>query len=70
MKREIKNRDVTIISHNKKYSRKHGNPEKLGMRTTGPYTILQTHVNGTVTIELRPGISERLNIRRIIPYKE
>ncbi len=45
-------------------------PRKLGMRTTGPYTILQTHVNGTVTIELRPGISERLNIQRIIPYKE
>ena len=45
---------------------------KLGIRTTGPYTILQTHVNGTVTvtIELRPGISERLNIRGIIPYKE
>jgi len=43
---------------------------KLGMRTTGPYTILQTHVNGTVTIELRPGISERSNIRRIIPYRE
>ncbi len=31
---------------------------------------IQTHVNGTVTIELRPGISERLNIPRIIPYKE
>jgi len=25
-------------------------PRKLGMRTLGPYTILQTHVNGTVTI--------------------
>ena len=45
-------------------------PRKLGIRTTGPYTILQTHVNGTVTIELRPGISERLIIQRIIPYKE
>jgi hypothetical protein len=44
-------------------------PRKLGIRTTGPYTILQTHVNGTVTIELRPGISERLNIRRLIPYR-
>jgi hypothetical protein len=41
-----------IISHNREYSRKPGNPEKLGIRTTGPYTILQTHVNGTVTIEL------------------
>ena len=28
-------------------------PQKLGIRTTGPYTILQTHVNGTVTIEYR-----------------
>jgi hypothetical protein len=45
-------------------------PRKLGIRTTGPYTILQTHVNGTVTIELQPGISGRLNIQRIIPYKE
>ena len=35
---------------------------KLGIRTTGPYTILQTLVNCIVTIELRPGISERLNI--------
>jgi len=45
-------------------------PQKLGIRTTGPFTIIQTHVNGTVTIELRPGISERLNIRRIIPYRD
>ena len=45
-------------------------PLKLDERTTGPYRVLQTHVNGTVTIELRPGVSERLNIRRIIPYKE
>ena len=45
-------------------------PQKFGIRTTGPYTIFQTHVNGTVTIELQPGISERLNIPRIIPYKE
>ena len=45
-------------------------PQKLEIRTTGPYTILQKHVNGTVTIELRPGISERINIRIIIPYKE
>ena len=45
-------------------------PLKLDERTTGPYRVLQTHINGTVTIELRPGVSERLNIRRIIPYKE
>ncbi len=45
-------------------------PHKLGKRTSGPYRVLQTHVNGTLTIELRPGISERLNIQRVIPYKE
>ncbi len=45
-------------------------PCKLGKRTSGPYRVLQTHVNGTLTIELRPGISERLNIRRVILYKE
>jgi hypothetical protein len=44
-------------------------PTKLGVRTTGPYNIAQTHVNGTLTIELRPGITERINIRNVIPYR-
>jgi hypothetical protein len=43
---------------------------KLDKRTSGPYRVLQTHTNGTVTIELRPGVSERHNIWRVIPYKE
>jgi hypothetical protein len=50
--------------------KKRWKPRKLDERMIGPYRVLQTHVNGTVTIELRPGVSERLNIRRIIPYKE
>jgi hypothetical protein len=29
---------------------------KLGQKTSGPYKIMQTHVDGTVTIELKPGI--------------
>jgi hypothetical protein len=45
-------------------------PQKLGERTSGPYRVLQTHVNGTLTIELRQGVSERINIRRVIPYTE
>jgi transposase InsO family protein len=45
-------------------------PTKLGERTEGPYTIVTVHVNGTVSIELSPGIIERINIRRIIPYRE
>jgi hypothetical protein len=43
---------------------------KLDARTSGPYRVLQTHVNSTVTIELRPGFSERVNTWRLIPYKE
>jgi hypothetical protein len=45
-------------------------PCKLDERTSGLYRVLHTHVNGTVTIELGPGVSERLNIPRIIPHKE
>jgi hypothetical protein len=44
--------------------------QSLGKRTRGPFNVLQTNVNGTLTIGLRPGISERLNIRRVITYKE
>jgi hypothetical protein len=45
-------------------------PCKLDKRTSGPYRVLQTHVNSTVTLGLRLGVSERLNIWRVIPYKE
>ena len=44
--------------------------DKLGLRTEGPFTILQVHTNGTVTIQRSPGISERLNIRRLVPVKD
>ena len=43
-------------------------PTKLGEWYEGPYKIEQVHVNGNVTIQLRRGVTERLNIRRIIPY--
>ena len=44
-------------------------PTKLGVRTEGPYKVQRVHVNGTLTIELRPGLTERINIRRLIPYR-
>ena len=43
---------------------------KLNLKTSGPYEILRTHVNGTVTIQLRPDITERINIRRTLPYNQ
>ncbi len=39
--------------------KKNWKPKKLGKRTSGPYKIVQVHVNGTVTIQLRPGLTEK-----------
>ena len=45
------------------------NPTKLGVRTSGPYPIERVHVNGNLTIKLRPGVTKRINIRQLIPYR-
>ena len=44
-------------------------PNKLQEQYHGPYPIRQVHANGNVTIQLRPGITERINIRRIKAYR-
>ena len=45
-------------------------PKKLGPRTSGHYKILNTHVYGTLTIELKPGATERISMHRVIPCKQ
>ena len=42
---------------------------KLGERWDGPYTVQRCHVNGTLTLEFRPGLTKRVNIRRLKPFK-
>jgi hypothetical protein len=44
------------------------NPTNLGVRTEGPYTIERVHVNGNLTILLREGITERINMQRVLLY--
>ena len=44
-------------------------PTKLGVRTSGPFTIERVHVNGNLTIKLCEGVTERINIRRVIPFR-
>ena len=44
------------------------NPKSFGVITTGPYPIQRVHVNGNLTIELRPGLLNKINIRRLVPY--
>eukprot|EP00957_Ditylum_brightwellii_P070201 5332990-Ditylum_brightwellii.AAC.1 len=48
----------------RKVLKKVHDPAKLGVRTSGPYIIEHVHVNVTLSIELRPGVTECINIRR------
>ncbi len=43
---------------------------KLTVKTSCPFEIVHVHVNGTVTIQLRAGVTEWINIHRTIPYHE
>ena len=43
---------------------------KLEDRWTGPFEIVRVHCNNTITIQLMPGATERINIRRVKPYRE
>jgi transposase InsO family protein len=44
-------------------------PDKLEPRAIGPFRIVRVHTNGTVTLETSPGVVERINIRRVKPYR-
>jgi transposase InsO family protein len=44
-------------------------PDKLEARAIGPYTITRVHSNGTLSIEVSPGVIERVNLRRVKPYR-
>jgi len=44
-------------------------PKKLGDRFIGPFHITQVHVNGTITIQRNPHVTERINIRRVRPFR-
>ncbi len=43
---------------------------KLAVSTSGPFEIVHVHVNGTITIQLQPGVMEQINIFWIIPFKD
>ena len=45
------------------------NPGKLEERAQGPYRVETVHTNGTVTIRVSPHVIERINIRRVKPFK-
>ncbi len=41
---------------------------KLGVRTEGSYTIECVHVKGNLTVFLREGITEHINICMVLPH--
>ena len=43
-------------------------PATMQERQIGPFVIQEVHVNGTVTIQRRPNVLQRINIRRLHPY--
>ncbi len=43
-------------------------PTKLGVRMEGLYTIERIHVNGNLTILLHEGITEHINIYKVMTY--
>ena len=50
--------------------RRPGILRKLNGRFDGPFQIAKVHVNGNVTINRAPHIIERINIKRIKPYRQ
>ena len=44
-------------------------PAKLEERFKGPYRINQVFTNGTISMQTKPGIDTRINIRKIEPYR-
>ena len=67
-KRENKSRiDFDYVVGGEVLLRKDGILRKAETRYTGPWTITQVHTNGNIRIQCG-NKSERLNIRRVIPY--
>jgi len=46
-----------------------GSGDKLKNAFKGPFPIIQTHTNGTVTIQMNNGVQDRVSIRRLKPFK-
>ena len=46
------------------------NPSKLAPRAHGPFTIVQVHTNGTLSIRRNAFTVERISIRRVKPFRQ
>ena len=44
-------------------------PTKMQPRAHGPYTITRVYTNGTLDVRRNQQVVERLNIRRLVPFR-
>ena len=38
-------------------------------RLHGPYEITRIYVNGTIDVLLKPGVTQRFNIQKVVPFQ-
>ena len=48
---------------------KNVNPSKLEPRAHGPYVIQRVYQNGTIEVSRNANVLERINIRRVVPFR-
>ena len=60
--------DHTYLVGDKVYVKKEGIQRKLSTPRDGPFDITAVYDNGTVQVQLSDAVSERINIRRIVPH--
>ena len=70
LRRQNKKRREFHYSVNQDVLVKAVNPSKLEPRANGPYRITRIYTNGTEDIQRAEHITERINIRRLIPFRK
>ena len=48
---------------------KYHDPNKMEEKLHGPYRIERLYTNGTVRVEINPGVTIPISIRKLVPYK-
>ncbi len=63
------NVSLTMLQDNiQQVLKKVHDPTKMGVRMEGCYSIECVHLNGNLTLLLCEGITEYINIPRVLPY--
>ncbi|MHA7811731.1 MAG: integrase zinc binding domain-containing protein, partial [Marinobacter adhaerens] len=70
LRRQNKKRREWIYEVGQRVLIKADDPTKMEPRAHGPYTVVQVFTNGTVAVRRNAHVVERMNIRRLIPFRQ